>query len=289
MKYLSVTLIDVGWGDSILVEASDVDAGGQRPRFMLVDSNDNAEKDYWPSWNFLRKHFGLREDQFIVIKPFFDAVILSHDHSDHGSGLKRIMQKYGTGNFWYPKVNREESVVLTSLQAYVDHPSVRIDNEALDNAKNPGNLGDVAMKVLWPPPNTIDSNPNNNSIVIALELDGVTFLLTGDAEGEVWDQISNQIPPSTQVFKVPHHGSRNGTIYHNHTPWVDRVSGFPIAPYLGISCHPNFPNRFDFPHQDVLVIFQQNPFHYYRTDMDYHLTFIKREGQQVTIRYSHEL
>ncbi len=288
MKYLSVTLIDVGWGDSILVEASDINAGGQRPRFMLIDSNDNAEKDYWPSWNFLRKHFGLREDQFTVTKPFFDAVILSHDHSDHGSGLKRIMQKYGTRNFWYPKVNREESVVLTSLQAYADHPAVRIDNEALDNTKDAGNLGDVAMKVLWPPQNTIDSNPNNNSIVIALELDGVTFLLTGDAEGKVWNQISNQIPQNTQVFKVPHHGSRNGTIYHGQTPWVDRVCNFPINPYLGISCHPNFPNRFDFPHQDVLDVFRLTPFHYYRTDMDYHVSFIKREGQQVTIRYSHE-
>ena len=113
MKYMSLTLIDVGWGDSILVEASDIDAGGQRPRFMLIDSNDNAEKDYWPSWNFLRKHFGLREAQFSVAKPFFDAVILSHDHSDHGSGLKRIMQKYGTKNFWYPKVNRQGSVVTS--------------------------------------------------------------------------------------------------------------------------------------------------------------------------------
>lgn len=288
MKYLSVTLIDVGWGDSILVEASDLEAGGQRPRFMLIDSNDNAEKDYWPSWNFLRKHFGLREDQFLVTKPFFDAVILSHDHSDHGSGLKRIMQKYGTNNFWYPKVKIDESVVLTSLQAYVDHPSVRIDHEALDNTKDIGNLGDVVMEALWPPSNTIDPNPNNNSIVLTLELDGVTFLLTGDAEGKIWDQISNQIPSSTQVIKVPHHGSRNGTIYHGHTPWVERVSNFPNTPYLGISCHPNFPNRFDFPHKDVLDVFQLNPFHYYRTDTDYHITFIKREGEQVKIRYSHE-
>ena len=88
MSYLQVTLIDVGWGDSILIEASD---GTLRPRYALIDSNDNAKRDYWPSWNFLRKHFGLREDDFTVTKPFFDAVILSHDHSDHGSGLKRIM------------------------------------------------------------------------------------------------------------------------------------------------------------------------------------------------------
>ncbi len=289
MKYLSVTLIDVGWGDSILCEASDVDAGGQRPRFMLIDSNDNAERDYWPSWNFLRKHFGLRENEFTVTKPFFDAVILSHDHSDHGSGLKRIMKKYGTKIFWYPKVVKDESVVVTSLQNYANHPRVQIKNHALDyNKPNIGSLGDAATKVLWPPPDTIDPNPNNNSIVLTLTLDGVSFLLTGDAEGKVWQKIAGQIPSNTQVIKVPHHGSRNGTIYNKGTPWIQRVKNFPVKPHLGISCHPNFPNRFDFPHDDVLKAFKQDAFSFYRTDTDFHITCIKREGQPVKIRYSHE-
>lgn len=288
MRYLKVTLIDVGWGDSILVEASDVDNGGPRPRFMLIDSNDNAERDYWPSWNFLRKHFGLREDEFYVEKPMFDAVVLTHDHSDHGSGLKRIMKKYGTENFWYPKVIKDESVVVTSLQAYADHPMVQIKNEALDNTKDIGSLGDAAVKVLWPPPDTIDPNPNNNSIVLILELDGVNFILTGDAEGEVWEQISAQIPETTEVVKVPHHGSVNGTIYHNRTPWIERIKNFPNIPHLGISCHPNYPNRFDFPNDEVLQAFDQESLPYFRTDKDYHITFIKREGKSVKIRYSHE-
>lgn len=70
-------------------------AGCSRParlRFALIDSNDNAERNYWPSWNFLRKHTGMREDEFSVQKPFFDLVMLSHDHSKHGAGLKRIMK-----------------------------------------------------------------------------------------------------------------------------------------------------------------------------------------------------
>jgi beta-lactamase superfamily II metal-dependent hydrolase len=152
MSYLKVTLIDVGWGDSILVEASD---GGSRPRFALIDSNDNAERDYWPSWNFLRKHFGVRENEFTVTKPFFDFVMLTHDHSDHGSGLKRIMQQYGTRHFWYPRVNVDESVVLTSLQAYANHYRVQIPNQAIDNDIDVGNLGDglsqtlITIRLCW--------------------------------------------------------------------------------------------------------------------------------------------
>jgi beta-lactamase superfamily II metal-dependent hydrolase len=288
MRHLSVTLIDVGWGDSILIEASDGSA--QRPRFALVDSNDNAERDYWPSWNFLRKHFGLREQEFSVTKPFFDFVMLSHDHSDHGSGLRRIMKEYGTRNFWYPKVDEDESVVCTSLQSYADHHKVQIPNEHLDDHTILDDFGDASMEVLWPTPDyyLTDSNRNNNSIVLSLELDGTAFLLTGDAEGEVWERIANQVPQNVRVFKVPHHGSRNGTIHNNDTPWVNRLKAFPNRSHLGISCHPNYPNRYDFPHNDVLDVFDQNPFPYYRTDVHYHITFTKREGEDVKVRYSHE-
>lgn len=285
MSHLRVTLIDVGWGDSILLEASDP-AGG-RPRFALIDSNDNADRDYWPSWNFLRKHFGRREDEFTVAKPFFDFVLLTHDHSDHGSGLKRIMKEYGTGNFWYPKVVEEESVILTSLQNYADHNMVQIPNQALDNEVDPGSLGDAAISVLWPPPDSIDADPNNNSVVLSIALDGVSFLLTGDAEGPVWQQIAADIPDTTRFVKVPHHGSRNGSLAHGATAWVDRVEGFAEPPRLGISCHPNYPNRYDFPHADVIARFGQGPCSWLRTDDHYHLTYTT-DGQGVSASYSHE-
>lgn len=287
MSYLKVTLIDVGWGDSILIEASA--AGESRPRFAIVDSNDNAERDYWPSWNFLRKHFGLRENEFPVTKPFFDFVMISHDHSDHGTGLKRIMQKYGTGNFWYPRVVEDESVVVASLQAYARHGSVQIPHEAIDTDTEPYRMGDVEIGFLWPLPSHIESNPNNNSIVMTLRLGNVVMLLSGDAEGEVWDRIAGSIPPETQVFKVPHHGSQNGTIHNGRTPWVDRVRGFANPPCLGISCHPNYPNRFDFPHLNVLNEFNNAGLPYYRTDMHYHLTFMYDDTTPggVDVRYSH--
>lgn len=283
MSYLHVTLIDVGWGDSILIEASD---GNARPRFALIDSNDNADRDYWPSWNFLRKHFGLRENEFDITKPYFDFVMLSHDHSDHGSGLKRIMQKYGAKNFWHPKVIAEESVVLTSLQSYVRHPRVNIDDKAINNGRDIGRLGDVDMDVLWPPSGYINRNPNKNSIVLALSLNGITFLLTGDAEGDIWDQIVDHIPDNTRVVKVPHHGSKNGTIHNGTTPWINKIDNFQDPAHLGISCHPNFPNRFDFPHTEVLNKFQQRPYPYYRTDMHYHITFIA-DDDGFRVRYSH--
>jgi beta-lactamase superfamily II metal-dependent hydrolase len=284
MSHLHVTLIDVGWGDSILLEASQ--AGSPRPRFALIDSNDNADRDYWPAYNFLRKHLGMRESEFEVSKPFFDFVMLTHDHSDHGSGLKRIMKDYGTQNFWYPRVQVEESVVVAHLQSYVNHPSVNIRHQAVDSNTELGNFGDADMDVLWPAPNTIDANANNNSIVLSLTLNGMTILLTGDAEGKVWVQIAAQIPQNTVAFKVPHHGSKNGTIYNNTFPWVEKLDTLPIKPHLGISCHPNFPNRFNFPDPAILARFEQSHFNYCRTDLHYHITYmLGANGLQV--KYSH--
>jgi beta-lactamase superfamily II metal-dependent hydrolase len=284
MSHLHVTLIDVGWGDSILLEASD--GNSPRPRFALIDSNDNADRDYWPTWNFLRKHFGLRENEFQVTKPFFDFVMLTHDHSDHGSGLKRIMKDFGTKNFWYPKVKVEQSVVVANLQAYANHASVQIPHQAVDSNTQMGSLGDAAMDVLWPFPDQIESNPNNNSIVLALTLHDNTILLTGDAEGKVWTSIAGAIPQNTRAFKVPHHGSRNGTIHSNGFPWVDQLDTLPVKPHLALSCHPTFPNRFNFPDPAVLARFEQGGYGYCRTDLHYHITYTL-DDQGLKINYSH--
>lgn len=283
MSTLKVTLIDVGWGDSILLEASD---GSSRPRFALIDSNDNADRDYWPAWSFLRKHFGMREDEFSITKPFFDFIILTHDHSDHGSGLKRIMKDYGTMHFWYPKIKVEESVVVAHLQAYANHPNVNIPHQAIDSNTTLGNLGDAHMDVLWPLPDQIDKNPNNNSIVLALTINNMTVLLTGDAEGKVWENIAAKIPENTIVFKVPHHGSANGTIHKKGFPWVTRLNELPVKPHLGISCHPTFPNRFNFPNPDVISRFENDHYEYCRTDLHYHITYILNSNG-MRVKYSH--
>jgi beta-lactamase superfamily II metal-dependent hydrolase len=284
MSYLAVTLIDVGWGDSILLEASQ--DGSPRPRFALIDSNDNADRDYWPAHNFLRKHFGLRENEFAITKPFFDFVMLTHDHSDHGSGLKRIMKDYGTQQFWYPRIKVEESVVVAHLQGYANHPSVRINHQAIDSNIDLGKFGDADMDVLWPFPDQIDSNPNNNSIVLALTLHGRTILLTGDAEGKVWQSIGANIPQNTVAFKVPHHGSKNGTIFNNSFPWVEKLDLLPGSVHLGISCHPTFPNRFNFHNPEVIARFEQKPYEYCRTDMHYHITYMLDENG-LRVKYSH--
>src|SRR5580700_1802269 len=48
-----------------------------------------------------------------------------------------------------------------------------------------GSWGQVmSMQVLWPIPGNVLSNENDNSVVLALTLGNVSFVLTGDAEAD---------------------------------------------------------------------------------------------------------
>jgi len=276
MSRLIVTLIDVGWGDSVLIESED--SQGKR-HFALVDSNDNAEMR--SSYIFLRRHFeklGLKIEA--NNKPFFRFVMLSHAHTDHGRGLEAVMREFGTENFVYPKFH-DPGVISKLLDfarrwpRYVQHFQSVDETDAI-------NLGDVFISFLWPkhgdPP--LAGTENNNSVVMRLQLGNVSFLLTGDSEKEVWRRISREIPADTMFFKVPHHGSVNGTFDGQNPAWLNDC---PRAARLGISSHV-----VPFTHPDALVIdlFDRQGFQFFRTDINYHLSF-ETDGVTASVKYSH--
>ncbi|MBN2132589.1 MAG: MBL fold metallo-hydrolase [Sedimentisphaerales bacterium] len=273
MSRLSVTVIDVGWGDSILL---DWNHGGAR-NFGLIDSNDTT---YLRSSYIFLKRFFEREGVDTSAKPVFDFVVLSHGHSDHGQGLKAIMSEYGVRRFWYPK--SAETGSMASLIRYARRSNNVQHHHAVDPTWNLPNFGDATMQVLWPLRNQISSDENNNSVVLSVTYRNVTFLLTGDAEEDVWQQIGASIPATTQVFKVPHHGSVNGTFDNaGGTPWLDHC---PHAANLAISSHVR---PFTHPDQEVIDRFDHLGLAYYRTDQHHHLTFCTTDGNAVNVRYSH--
>ena len=98
MSILRVTLIDVGWGDSLLLETVD---GQNRTKYGLIDSNDTTTLR--SSHIFLKRFFERQNFSIPTSEPLFHWVLLTHAHADHGQGLKRILQDYGTHQFWYPK------------------------------------------------------------------------------------------------------------------------------------------------------------------------------------------
>jgi competence protein ComEC len=274
MVSLSATLIDVGWGDSIFIE---IQSDNGNCYYGLVDSNDTNYLQ--SSYIFLKKYFEKKGMKIPAKKPIFDFIILSHAHTDHGQGLKTIMRAFGTKQFWYPKTLQWGS--LAYLINFSNKSSKVLHHQSVDNTKVFPMFGDVNMEIWWPPYDKIDPNENNNSIIICLYLINVSFVLSGDAEGEVWDQISHKIQQNVSVFKVPHHGSLNGTFNNSgNTPWLDRCS---LKTQLGISSHVR---PFSHPHQQVIDKFNQIGQPYYRTDEHYHIRF-ETDGTSTWVRYSH--
>jgi competence protein ComEC len=69
-------------------------------------------------------------------------------------------------------------------------------------------IGSVALRVLWPEPATPEAkaggDPNERAIVAEAQADGVSVLLTADAESDVLDRLDLG---RVDVLKVSHHGS----------------------------------------------------------------------------------
>ncbi len=271
MSTLTVTLIDVGWGDSILLEWRDAAA----ERFALIDSNDSANER--SSLIFLKKYFSRKG--ILGAKPIFDFVLLTHWHADHGDGLRLAMTEFGTRSFWYPKSNSMGG--LANLLSFAQKSTNVTHHQSIDETKVLPDFGDVHLDVLWPLHNQSDDlNENNNSVVLLLSHENVQIVLAGDAEEDVWSHVAAGLPNGLQAFKVPHHGSPNGTFSGAATPWLDRCDA---AGVLAISAHGV---RYGHPDPAVVQTFENRGFAVRRTDREYHIA-LTSDGNAMAAVYSH--
>jgi len=272
---LLVTVIDVGWGDSLFLESVDTEGCSH---FGLVDSNDTTtlrSTHIYLKRFFERKGVSMGSGQ----TPVFDWMLLTHAHADHGQGLKRIMRDFGTRQFWYPK-SASHALFFSDLLRYAQRSRRVVHHQAVYVSKKLRTFGDAAMDILWPPDGLFPENENNNSVVVALTLGDVSMVLTGDLEADVWTQIAEKVPDNTLFFKVPHHGSDNGLFDGSRTPWLDRLGA---DARLAISSHVR---PFEHPHSTVISELDSRNMQYYRTDEQYHLEF-ETDGQQLQVKYSH--
>ncbi|WP_319779038.1 MBL fold metallo-hydrolase [Maridesulfovibrio sp.] len=284
MPRLAMTLIDVGWGDSLFLEFED-DAGSRS--FGLIDSNDTANNR--SSFIYLKRFFE-REKLYETRDHMFDFVLLTHAHADHAQGLKAIISHFGTKRFWYPRslewggtasLLAFANKTTKNLMGYARRSRKNILNhQAVDAGNLAPNINGTQLDFLWPAPNFIDPhNENENSVVLALKLGAVSFLLTGDAEEKAWKRIANRIPADTRVFKVPHHGSDNGFFDGSRKSlWLDdcpQNTMFAISSHVRPFSHPAPSVEKALKSRDV-----------YRTDQHYHITF-ETDGSSVKVKYSH--
>lgn len=274
MRRLRVTLLDVGAGDSLLLES--VDQHGTS-FYALIDSNDTVESR--SSHIHLRRFFERLPTP--PASPHFEWVLLTHAHTDHSSGLKRIIKSFGTKRFWYSRTTTSAAQYPNLIHFVNTSPQVHAV-DVVDSSKVLPQFGEAQMTVMWPPPNTVSANENDNSVVLALTLGHVTFVLTGDSEVDgVWSTLSSSLPSTTRVFKVPHHGAANGTFdKYGNTPWLKALTA---GAHVAISCHKE-PHQH--PSATVVSALRSSVSTLFRTDLHQHVVF-ETDGVDVTVQFSH--
>jgi competence protein ComEC len=229
---LRVSVLDVGQGDSALVDLPD-------GKLMLIDGGGFVGSPVNPGERVLLPLLRARR------RTRIDLVVLSHPHPDHFSGLGPVVDTVQVGEFWDTGQGQREgagpvyAALMQSLQKR--GVPVRGPHELCGTRQ----YGGATFDVVGPCPDVVPRrNPNDNSWVVRIRYGQRAVLFTGDAEYAEEHEILARSPNSLRadLLKVGHHGSRTST----SPEFLARVE-----PTLAtISC--GVRNRYGHPHQVTL-------------------------------------
>jgi len=258
VKDLTVTVIDVGQGDAILVEFP----GKAR---MLVDAGG------LPSGNF-----DIGEN---VVSPVLwdkgikriDVLVLTHPHPDHLNGLPAVARNFRIGEFWEgtpAPQNPQYSALLKALGNTVRLRIVRGFQRT---------IGGVEVTAAGPPSagETLPAD-NDSSLVFRLEFGSTSALFPGDISQKSEEELllSGQ-NLQAQILKSPHHGSDSSS--------SEAFLGAVRPEYIVISAGQG--NRAGLPHPSVIGRYNQAGARILRTDLQGAVEF-RSDGRRWNIRTS---
>jgi competence protein ComEC len=219
---LRVSYLDVGQGDSILIESP-------RGARILIDGGKNAR---------VLQELGAEI-------PFgsrtIDVVLATHPDLDHIGGLPHVFERYEVGLLLEPCVSDEGadySALLDAVQAEGsmhicarEGMRVQVDEE-------------VVLEVLFPDREVSGMEANSASLVTRLTYGDTAFLFMGDSPVAIEEYLAGRFADALQsdVLKLGHHGSKTST--------SDTLLGYADPRYAVVSA--GCGNSYGHPHREVL-------------------------------------
>jgi competence protein ComEC len=226
---LKITCLDVGQGDSSVIELTD-------GKTMVVDTGKTGKE----TASFL-KYRG---------KNTVDALILSHVHPDHTGGVGYILKNFKVKELWdsgrliYPYTlsdikhrafSRGDMIERRGYTIYVLHPYPEFYTM----------YGDEYVEA------------NNDSLLLKFQGNNKSFLFTGDVEEEAEEDILHLGKwLKSDFIKVPHHGGKTSA----YEPFLKMVS--PEIAVISVGRD----NTFGHPHKETLDALHGVKI--FRTDID---------------------
>lgn len=187
----NVVFLDVGQGDSVLLQ--------EKTAQVLVDGGARMDE--------LRR---LGEEM-----PFFDkdleVIISTHPDRDHLEGLLHVLERYDVKLVLLPQVAHTSQLYAEWIKM-LKNSNVQV---RFAQAGQKITVDDLKIKILGPTEETRAGKTNNASVLTRVDFADISFLLTGDAEASVENELVQRFRNTPEldidVLKAGHHGSKTST------------------------------------------------------------------------------
>lgn len=252
---MTAHFIDVGQGDATLLEfpcgAVLIDAGGH-------------EEDPLRAVGYLAHFFATQRPD---LNRTLNSVIITHNHIDHTSGLREVVETFNVERFFehgkrggYRPGDFDVDWVEDNASSlgidYFDIDDSTIQNLPHKRGLTDGDIDPIACSGIDPEIRILsadlNSRPtswssdeyrdkNNHSLVVRVDFGDSSFLFTGDLEDPaielLLDYYDGTSMLNVDVYQVGHHGSDNGTT----VPLVEAM-----RPEVAVFSASNWLDRRDF-------------------------------------------
>ena len=245
---LTVHFLDVGQGDSILIEYNN--------KSMLIDSGESDQGEVVSDY--------LKNEGISTL----DYVVATHPHSDHIGGMNDILNNFQIDHFI-------DSGYVHTTETYEDMLTT-IDQKDIpfEEAQAGQTISfDPAVDIeILNPGTTYSDDLNENSVVLKVTYNNTSLLLMGDAGLETEERIMKAgYDIDSDILKVGHHGSQSGS----GETFISTVS--PEVSVIEVGAG----NSYGHPDAEILERLQAAS-KVYRTDLDGTVT-VTTDGSNYTV------
>ncbi|MBI5143994.1 MAG: DNA internalization-related competence protein ComEC/Rec2 [Candidatus Omnitrophica bacterium] len=234
-EFLKVTFLDVGQGDSILLELPKRGA-------ILIDGGSGGEEEKFDIGR-------------AVIAPYLwnngiyrlDAIIATHFHEDHLGGIPYILKNFDVGCIIdNGTATAPDNRLYNRYKRIINGKGIR--HLIVGEGDEVRFSNDVRLFILNPVKDCDLVDSNDNSIVVKLVYKGKSVLFCGDITDKAMKRLASYGGfLKSDILKVPHHGGRLGD--------SDTVGNFfkKVSPEISI-ISVGRKNRFKAPSDNTLKI-----------------------------------
>ncbi|MDQ0158685.1 competence protein ComEC [Alkalibacillus salilacus] len=248
-KNLYLTMLDVGQAEAVVLELPNREGvflfdAGEEVSFSEVQSHDNYENIIKPFlWSRGIKHL--------------DGLWISHADYDHIGSASQVIHDF------HPELLFRYSLEQSELDS-LDGTTMQVEKGDIIKWK------DTTFTVLAPDVGKVTDDENERSVVVLVEYDDFSILMTGDITNSVEEELMNaEKLGEVDILKVAHHGSDTSTS-ESFLQHVNPTTGL-------ISVGHN--NHYNHPSPEVYDRLVKHDIAVYRTDENGAITIKFIDGQ----------